>query len=42
MTRSQLTAVALAAIIGLAAGQAVAHGDEDHSQDKKPSTAAAN
>jgi hypothetical protein len=26
--------------LGLAAGQAIAHGDEDHSQDKKPATAA--
>ena len=26
--------------MGLAAGQAIAHGDEDHSQDKKPATAA--
>lgn len=42
MTRSQLTAVALAAIFGLAAGQAMAHGGEDHSQDKKPATAVAN
>lgn len=42
MTRSQLTAVALAAIFGLAAGQAMAHGGEDHSQDKKPAAAAAN
>lgn len=36
MTRSQLAAVALAAILGLATGHAAAHGDEDHSQDKKP------
>ena len=41
MTRSQLTAVALAAIFGLAAGQAAAHGDEDHSQDKKPAATVA-
>ncbi len=41
MTRSQLTAVALAAIFGLAAGQAASHGDEDHSQDKKPAATVA-
>ncbi len=41
MTRSQYTAVALAAIFGLAAGQAAAHGDEDHSQDKKPAATVA-
>ncbi|MEZ5615633.1 MAG: HlyD family efflux transporter periplasmic adaptor subunit [Rhodocyclaceae bacterium] len=41
MTRSQYTAVALAAILGLVAGQAVAHGDEDHSQDKKPAATVA-
>ncbi|MCK6383669.1 MAG: HlyD family efflux transporter periplasmic adaptor subunit [Rhodocyclaceae bacterium] len=35
-----LAAVVTAALLGLAAGQAIAHGDEDHSQDKKPATAA--
>lgn len=41
MSRSQLTAAALAAILGLAAGQAAAHGDEDHSQDRKPAATVA-
>jgi len=34
-----LAAVVTAALLGLAAGQAIAHGDEDHSQDKKPAAA---
>jgi hypothetical protein len=34
-----LAAVATAALLGLAAGAAIAHGDEDHSQDKKPAAA---
>lgn len=41
MRQSQLAIVAMAAFLGLAAGQANAHGGEDHSQDKKPATAAA-
>lgn len=40
MSRMNLAAVVTAALLGLAAGQAIAHGDEDHSQDKKPATAA--
>ncbi|MDT3736973.1 MAG: HlyD family efflux transporter periplasmic adaptor subunit [Denitratisoma sp.] len=38
-----LAAVVTAALLGLAAGRAIAHGGEDHSQDKKPAakTAAA-
>lgn len=39
MTRSQLAAGLMAAIMGLAAAQAGAHGDEDHSQDKKKNPA---
>lgn len=42
MRQSQLAIVAVLAIFGLAAGQAMAHGGEDHSQDKKPATAVAN
>jgi hypothetical protein len=34
MSRMNLAAVVTAALLGLAAGQAIAHGDEDHSQDK--------
>jgi hypothetical protein len=34
-----LAAVVMAALLGLAAGRADAHGDEDHSQDKKPAPA---
>ncbi|MDT3736813.1 MAG: efflux RND transporter periplasmic adaptor subunit [Denitratisoma sp.] len=34
-----LAAVVTAALLGLAAGRAIAHGDEDHSQDKKPAAA---
>lgn len=40
MPRTNLAAVVAAALLGLAAGRAIAHGDEDHSQDKKPATAA--
>ncbi len=40
MRKSQLAAVATVVLLGLAAGQAAAHGDEDHSQDKKPAAAA--
>lgn len=40
MARIHLTAVVMAAALGMAAGHVVAHGDEDHSQDKKPATAA--
>ena len=36
MSRMNLAAVVTAALLGLAAGRADAHGDEDHSQDKKP------
>lgn len=39
MSRMNLAAVVTAALLGLAAGRAIAHGDEDHSQDKKPATA---
>jgi len=39
MSRMNLAAVVTAALLGLAAGQAIAHGDEDHSQDKKPAAA---
>jgi biotin carboxyl carrier protein len=35
-----LAAVVTAALLGLVAGRADAHGDEDHSQDKKPAAAA--
>jgi len=35
-----LAAVVTAVLLGLAAGRAIAHGDEDHSQDKKPAPAA--
>ena len=35
-------AILAAALIGLAAGQAAAHGDEDHSKDKKPAAIANN
>ena len=40
MSRMNLAAVVMAALLGLAAGRADAHGDEDHSQDKKPAAAA--
>lgn len=40
MPRMNLAAVVTIALLGLAAGRAIAHGDEDHSQDKKPATAA--
>lgn len=40
MRQSQLAAVATIVLLGLAAGRAAAHGDEDHSQDKKPAAAA--
>lgn len=40
MARIRLTAVAMAAALGMATGHVVAHGDEDHSQDKKPAAAA--
>ncbi len=36
MSRTNLAAVVTAALLGLAAGRAIAHGDEDHSQDRKP------
>ena len=39
MSRMNLAAVVMAALLGLAAGRADAHGDEDHSQDKKPAPA---
>lgn len=39
MSRMHLAAVATAALCGLAVGQAIAHGDEDHGQDKKPAAA---
>ncbi|MBZ0143051.1 MAG: efflux RND transporter periplasmic adaptor subunit, partial [Rhodocyclaceae bacterium] len=39
MSRTKLAAVVAAALLGLATGLAVAHGDEDHSQDKKPAAA---
>ncbi len=39
MPRMNLAAVVTAALLGLAAGRAIAHGDEDHSQDKKPAAA---
>ncbi len=42
MSRVQLTVALAAALIGLAAGQAAAHGDEDHSKDKKPAAIANN
>jgi len=35
-----LADVVAVALLGLAAGRAIAHGDEDHSQDKKPAPAA--
>ncbi|MBI4988667.1 MAG: HlyD family efflux transporter periplasmic adaptor subunit [Rhodocyclales bacterium] len=40
MRQSQLAVVALVILLGFAAGQAAAHGDEDHSQDKKPAVTA--
>ena len=40
MSRMNLAAVVAVALLGHAAGRAIAHGDEDHSQDKKPATAA--
>jgi len=40
MRQSQLAVVALVILLGFAVGQAAAHGDEDHSQDKKPAAAA--
>lgn len=41
MRQSQLAIVAVLAFLGLAAGQAMAHGGEDHSQDKKPAAVVA-
>lgn len=40
MARIRLTAAVMAAALGMTAGHAVAHGEEDHSQDKKPAVAA--
>lgn len=40
MRQSQFAIVVAIALLGLAAGRATAHGDEDHSQDKKPAAAA--
>jgi hypothetical protein len=39
MTRNLIPTLAMAVVFGMAAGLAIAHGDEDHSQDKKPATA---
>lgn len=39
MTRNLIPTLAMAVVFGMAAGQAIAHGDEDHSQDKKPAAA---
>lgn len=36
MYRTKNSILVTVALLGLAAGQALAHGDEDHSQDKKP------
>jgi hypothetical protein len=41
MPQAHIAAVVTVVFLGFAAGQAVAHGDEDHSQDKKPAAAAA-
>ncbi len=40
MSRVNIATVVTAVLLGLAAGRATAHGDEDHSQDKKPAAAA--
>ena len=40
MNATRISAFVALALLGLAAGQARAHGDEDHSQDKKPPAAA--
>src|SRR3990172_12768567 len=40
MNGTGISRFAAFALLGFAAGQAVAHGDEDHSQDKKPAAAA--
>lgn len=37
--QSQIALVALLALLGFAAGQAAAHGDEDHGKDNKPAAA---
>lgn len=41
MPISKIAAAMAATFLGLAAGQAMAHGGEDHSQDKKPAAAVA-